>query len=97
MRRHLPILTPGLLHHPTPFRLLATEIYSVIRSTPMVILPDYYGVSGDPDLPAYLFDAIEKYHPTPNINKGMVNYYTPAYKLMKSIYCKRNPPLIRLK
>ena len=97
MRRHRPILTPGLLHHPTPFGLLATEIYSVIRSTPMVILPDYYGVPGDPDLPAYLSDAIEKYHPTPNINKGMVNYYTPAYKLMKSIYYKGNSPLIRLK
>lgn len=97
MRRHRPILTPGLLHHPTPFGLLATEIYSVIRSTPMVILPDYYGVSEDPDLPAYLSDAIEKYHPTPNINKGMANYYTPAYKLMKSIYYKGNSPLIRLK
>ena len=100
MRRHLPILTPGLLHHPTPFGLLASEIYSVIRSTPMVILPDYYSVRGVPnlpDLPVYLTSVIEKYYPIPNINKGMENYYTPAYKLMKSIYYKGNTPLIRLK
>ena len=99
MRRHLPIFTPGLLHHPTPFGLHTTEIYSVIRSTPMVIFSsavNYY-VSGDPDLPEYLSSIIEKYHPTPNINKGMENYYTPAYKLMKSIYYKGNTPLIRLK
>ena len=99
MRRHLPIFTPGLLHHPTPFGLLTSEIYSVIRSTPMVILPSavHYYVPGDPDLPGYLSSIIEKYHPTPNINKGMENYYTPAYKLMKSIYYKGNTPLIRLK
>ena len=69
MRRHLPILTPGILHHPTPFGLLASEIYFVIRSTPMVILPDYYGVPGDPDLPAYLSDAIDKLETETDIDK----------------------------
>ena len=97
MRRHLPILTPGLLHHPTPFGLLASEIYSVIRSTPMVILPDYHSIPRAPDLPVYLTSVIEKYYPIPNINKGMENYYTPAHKLMRSIFHKRNTPLIRLK
>ena len=99
MRRHLPILTPGILHRPTPFGLYMTEIYSHIGHTPRVILPSavHYYVPGDPDLPEYLSSIIEKYYPTPNINKGMENYYTPAYKLMKSIYYKGNTPLIRLK
>lgn len=99
MRRHLPIFTPGLLHHPTPFGLITTEIYSVIRSTPMVIFSsavNYY-VPGDPDLPEYLSSIIEKYHPTPNINKEMLSYYSPAHMLMRSIFHKRNTPLIRLK
>lgn len=99
MRRHLPIFTPGLLHHPTPFGLLTPEIYSVIRSTPMVILPSavHYYVPGNPDLPEYLSSIIEKYNPTPNINKEMLSYYSPAHKLMRSIFHKRNTPLIRLK
>ena len=95
MRRHLPILTPGILHRPTPFGLYMTEIYSHIGYTPRVTLPSagHYYVPGDPDLPEYLSSIIEKYHPTSNISKGMINYYTPPYKLMKSIYHKGNTPL----
>ena len=95
MRRHLPILTPGILHRPTPFGLYMTEIYSHIGYTPRVTLSSagHYYVPGDPDLPEYLSSIIEKYHPIHNISKGMTNYYTPPYKLMKSIYHKGNTPL----
>ena len=99
MRRHLPILTPGIFHRPTPFGLYMTEIYSHIGYTPRVTLSSagYYYVPGDPDLPEYLSSIIEKYYPIRNINKEMLSYYSPAHKLMRSIFHKRNTPLIRLK
>lgn len=100
MRRNLPILTPGTLFPTTPFGLYSTEIYSHIRCTPKIILSPsvyHYVVLGDPNFSEYLSSLIEKYHPTPNINKEMLSYYSPAHKLMRSIFHKRNTPLICLK
>ena len=100
MRRNIPILTPGTLSSITPFGLYSTEIYSRIRCTPKIIMfPSayHYVALRDSNLPECLSSLIEKYHPAPSINKEMLIYYSPAYKLMRSIFHKRTTPLIRLK